>query len=238
LFIAIPQPADTGRAPLTSPRQLWRDVVEGARYLAGWRGALALMGSAMLLNFVLAPSGTLMPLLVTEHFHGDAWMLGWLESGMGVGAIVGGLLLGIWGGFKRRIYTSLTGIVGIGLGIALVGLTPENLFILALAGMSITGMMAPIANGPIHAIMQANIAPEFQGRVFSMIGSLATAMMPLSLLVAAPVAEFLGVRSWFLIGGSVTMVIGVAMFFVPSIRNIESSASNVNMPVAEAGETA
>lgn len=238
LFIAIPQPADTERAPLNSPRQLWRDVVEGARYLAGWRGALALMGSAMLLNFVLAPSSTLMPLLVTQHFHGDAWMLGWLESGMGVGAIIGGLLLGVWGGFKRRIFTSLSGIVGIGMGIAIIGLTPATLFVLALGGMALTGMMAPIANGPIQAIMQANVAPEYQGRVFSLVGSLATAMMPLSLLVAAPVAELLGVRAWFLIGGIITFVIGCGMFFVPSIREIETNRKSIQNNIAESVEPA
>ncbi len=52
---------------------------------------------------------SIIPLLVTEHFKGDAIQLGWLNSGFGIGVIVGGLVLTIWGGFNKRILTILTG---------------------------------------------------------------------------------------------------------------------------------
>ncbi len=102
LFISVPQPKGTTTTPLTSPRQLWREVLEGVKFLRGWPGAMSLVFIATFINFLLAPSDTLMPLLVKNHFNGGAWELSFLASAMGVGFVVGGLALGIWGGFKRR----------------------------------------------------------------------------------------------------------------------------------------
>jgi len=47
--------------------------------------------------------------------------------------------------------------------------------------------------------MQATVAPEMQGRVFSLIQAGATAMTPIGLLIGGPVADRFGVQSWFLL---------------------------------------
>jgi DHA3 family macrolide efflux protein-like MFS transporter len=39
-----------------------------------------------------------------------------MNSTWGIGLVLGGLVLGAWGGFRRRILTSLMGRIGIGLG--------------------------------------------------------------------------------------------------------------------------
>src|ERR1044071_7781407 len=117
---------------------------------------------ALFLNFLFVPTGALVPLLVTRHFGKGAIELGLLESSMGIGIIAGGILLSIWGGFKRKIATSLTGIIGLGLGVMLVGLAPANLFVLAIVGNVILGLMLPIANGPIGALLQSIVRPDMQ----------------------------------------------------------------------------
>lgn len=71
----------------------------GLRYVMGWPGLRWLLGIALVVNFLLTPTSSLMPLLVTEHFSGGALQLGWIQSALGVGVIAGGLLLGTWGGF-------------------------------------------------------------------------------------------------------------------------------------------
>jgi DHA3 family macrolide efflux protein-like MFS transporter len=73
----------------------------------------------------------------------------------------------------------------------------------------------------VFAIIQARVAPELQGRVFTTIGSIASAMMPLGTAVAGPVADWLGVRVWFLVGGAVCALMGVVSFFVPAIVGME-----------------
>ena len=73
----------------------------------------------------------------------------------------------------------------------------------------------------MYAILQATIAPDYQGRVFSLIGSLAGAAAPLGLLVAAPVAEMVGVGVWYLAGGIACVAMGIAGFSAPALMGIE-----------------
>jgi DHA3 family macrolide efflux protein-like MFS transporter len=165
-----------------------------------------------------------MPLLVRNEFDGEALQLAWVESAGGVGIILGGVILGIWGGFKRRILTSLLGLIGIAIGMILIGLTPGTLFFMVVAGMFFVGVMMPLTNGPVMAVVQAVVAPEMQGRVFTLVGSLAAAMSPLGLAVAGPLSDAIGVRTWFILGGIVTGLMGLISLFIPSVMHIEDHA--------------
>lgn len=228
LFIRIPQPVRADAGIVLSPKVLLRDVAEGFRYMKNWKGLLYLTFLAAMLNFLLAPAGTLSPLMVTQHFKAGVWELSMIESSMGIGVVIGGLVLGVWGGFKSKIMTSLTGVVGLGLGVLVFGLAPANAFWMGIVGMVLLGFMNPIANGPLQAIMQSKVAPEMQGRVMGTTGALCSAMMPLSMVVVAPVAEFLGLRVWYWVGGGLTILIGLAALFIPSIMALDSSQKDVS----------
>ena len=88
-----------------------------------------------------------------------------IEAVFSIGMIIGGIILGAWGGFKRKVTTTLTGILGMAFGVALIAIANKDQFALALVGMAITGFMLPIANGPLVAILQAHVEPDIQGRV-------------------------------------------------------------------------
>jgi DHA3 family macrolide efflux protein-like MFS transporter len=201
LFFSIPQPerrtAATGQAS-TGP-SFWQDAREGLAFITSWPGLMAIALMATMINFLLTPTGALLPLLVTEHFEQGPLALGLTETLWGVGMILGGLTLSAWGGFQRKIATTMMGITGIGIGVLLVGLAPANLFAMALAGMFVTGLMVVFANGPLHAIFQVVVPPEMQGRVLSLIGSAAMAMSPISLLIAGPVSDKIGIQTWYLV---------------------------------------
>lgn len=230
LFIHVPQPA---RDALQKKSSYWEDLREGFRYVVRWRGLLGLIILAMILNFLLIPSAALLPLVVTKVFNGGATELGWTEALFGVGMIAGGILLGIWGGFKRRIITSFSGIIGIGIGCILIGFVPANMFYLLLSANFIIGFMQVFANGPLMAIFQSTIAPDKQGRVFSLLGAGATAMMPLSLLFSGPIADQFGIRFWYIFGGSVCILMTILSFFVPAIMKIETNHEAAIVPIAE-----
>ena len=223
-FVVIPQPQKTDAvdSPLLKS-SLGQDMRAGLRYVWEWPGLRAALAMAMVINFVVNPAFSLMPLLVTGHFEGGALQLGWLESGWGIGMLLGGLLLSLWGGFRRRVYTSLAGLVLEGMSVMLIGLAPGNGFWLALAAIFVAGFMNPLINGPFFAILQATVAPEMQGRVFTLAGSLSQAMLPLSLAVAGPVADVVGIRAWYVVGGAVFALMGVGAFFVPVIVNLEQN---------------
>ena len=221
LIVVIPQPAKTKTDDTGQPVRIWEDVKFGFRYLYNWKGMFYLALAATLLNFLLNPGFTFTPLLVTGYFEKGAIELSAIESAFSAGMILGGMILSAWGGFKKNIITTLLGILGLSFGTALIALTPSNMFFMAVVGMAISGFMQPMANGPLFAIMQAHVDPQIQGRIFSMLESMVSAMMPISMLIAAPVAEWIGIRGWLLFGAVGCLVIGLGGFFIPSLMNIE-----------------
>ena len=222
LFVHVPQPErSSGDGSALREVSLLDDVSEGLRYVRGWPGLFAILIIAAVINLLLTPAFSLIPILVTDHFGGEAFELGWLESAWGVGAVAGGLLLSAWGGFRRRILTSLMGLVGIGLGFLLVGLVPSSAFLLAVGGFFLAGVMNPITNGPILSIIQASVDPGMQGRVFTLVQSMSAAATPIGMIIAGPVADALGVRLWYVVGGMGCLLMGAGSFFVPIIVHLE-----------------
>lgn len=219
LYFAIPQPPASPNAPQRSVRQ---DFTAGLRYVLGWPGLLLVLAMVLVINFLLIPTFSVLPLLVTRQFGGGALQLGWLNAAFGGGTIAGGLVLGAWGGFKRRVVTALLGLVGLGAGIVVTGLAPESAYWLAVVALFVAGFMSPIVNGSFGATLQATIAPDMQGRVFSIILSAATALGPLGLLLAGPLADLVGVQPWFIVGGSVCALVGLVGFVLPPVYNFES----------------
>lgn len=227
LFVRIPQPAGLPGAGSVSAITVLRDVRVGLRYIAAWPGMMIILGIAALINFLLNPTGALMPLLITRHFQGGAWHLSAMESAWGVGIIAGGLLLSAWGGFKSRVVTAMFFLSMNAIAVLMVALAPSNLFVLATVGNSLSGFLNPLINGPLFAILQERIAPEMQGRVITLVGSVAGAMAPLGLALAAPVADHLGIRVWWWIGGVACLVMGAGSLLIPAVRHLEDGQAQV-----------
>ena len=220
LIIAIPQPPPRPEVGAQTS-SFWSEMRAGLRYTWGWPGLMAILVMATAINFFIIAALSLMPILVTKHFGGEAMHLAALASTFGIGAIVGGIALGVWGGFRRRILTSLMGLIGIGLGFLLLGVTPATMFWMALATAFLAAVMLPVTNGPIMAVLQATVAPDMQGRVFTLTGSVATAIAPLSLAIAGPMADLLGVQVWYIASGVVCIGMGTLAFFIPAITRLE-----------------
>jgi DHA3 family macrolide efflux protein-like MFS transporter len=222
-LVSIPQPSRDlpepgGRGIIGG---VWQDVREGLRYVYEWRGVFYLLILAALCNFFGNPGSALMPILVTKHFGGGVVELGWMNSAYGVGFLIGGLALGMWGGFRRRIVTMLTGWFFMGLSILLIALAPANALWLALVGTFIGGFMNPIANGTALALLQTIVVPEMQGRVLMVVMSLTVAVAPISMAAAGPIADAWGVRVWYIIGGVGPALLMLAAFFAPPIMHLE-----------------
>lgn len=232
LFIGIPRPpslqANGGSSILVSLR-------EGLGYIRTKTGVLLIVAMAMAINFLLTPAFSLQPILVTTHFNGGAVELGWLQSAHGVGLILGGMTLGVWGGFRRRAVTSFLALVVSGVAFAVIGMAPPTAFLLAVGGTFFAGFLNPIINGPLIAILQAKVPAEVQGRVFSLIQTGAQFMAPLGLALGGPVSDSLGVSFWFLLGGVIMSLMGAGAFFVRSILYVEDANFEVVAPGGEAG---
>jgi DHA3 family macrolide efflux protein-like MFS transporter len=226
LFIALPRPQRT-RGPRAS---VWGDLRAGLAYVLGWPALMAVLAMVMLINFLLQPTEALLPLLVRRHFAGGAIELGWVVAANGLGVVLGGAVLGVWGGFRRRVVTAQLGLVGLGAGVMLTGLAPPTWLWLAVAGALVSGLMQPIVNGSYGAALQASIAPEMQGRVFALILSIASAMSPLGLALAGPLSDLFGVQIWFLVGGAVCALMGVVGLLIPAVMALEPGGEHASGP--------
>jgi DHA3 family macrolide efflux protein-like MFS transporter len=222
MFYMIPQPVREVDENGNHKTSVLQDMKEGFVYILSWRGLMAVCILALMANFLLTPTGSLMPLLVTKHFGLGALQFGLMDSVFAFGMVCGGVALGVWGGFKKKIVTSMLGVIGIGLGVLIVGFTPANMFWLAVVGMTLSGVMNPITNGPLNAIIQSTVKPEMQGRVMGVIVSLATLMTPLSLAIAGPISDAIGIRTWYWISGLLCLLMGIGAFFTPVIMNVEN----------------
>jgi DHA3 family macrolide efflux protein-like MFS transporter len=222
LFNQIPQPVRDIQAQVT----FWQDFKAGFSYIIAWRGLVMLLGLVMVINFFFSAAEPLTPLLITKHFAGNAEQLGlWLAS-FAVGTVVGGVFLGAWGGFKRKVITAQTGLIIMGLCTAVVGLIPAGLFWTGLAANSIVGFLLPIINGSYGATLQAVVKPEMQGRVFAFIGSAAMLVSPIALMIAGPFADAFGIQLWFLVAGLACTLMGILGFFSSNVMQMEKTRTS------------
>lgn len=223
LFINIPQPEPTAEQ-LSGKFSLWQETLSGFRYVFGWPALAIIILTATLLNFFVAPTFSLLPLLVKTHFQGGALELSYLNSIFGVGAIMGGIFLGVWGGFRRKIVNIGVAIFGLGLTSFIIGLLPESGYWIAFGALWFGGMMLPIANGTLGSIFQGAVEPAMQGRVFSALGSAANAITPIGYALAGPLSDKYGIQIWFIVTGVVFFVTATAQLTLPILADIDQQA--------------
>lgn len=219
VFIQVPQPersaVDEGKTTV------WTDFKAGLHYMFNWPGLLIIGLMTVGINFTIIPAFSLLPLMVKDYFGGSAIHLGWVESAMGAGMIIGGALLGIWGGFSRKILTSLVGLMGMGAGTLVLALAPSSAISLAVGAALLVGFMTPMTMGPFYAIIQSSVEANMQARIFSLLSSVGTAIVPLGLMIAGPVADRVGIQAWFLLGGILCIFMSVTGLFIPAVMNME-----------------
>ena len=219
LFFAIPQPKISPEKA-NGKHTILTDLAEGWNYVVGWPSLLSIIIISMLVNLLITPAFSLLPLVITEHFGMGAYELGFINSAFGIGVIVGGLVLSAWGGFKNRILTSIAALTLSGGALLAIGLAPSNYYLLAVTGMAIFGFLNPMVNGPLMAVLQAKVEPDIQGRVFTLLTAGAGLASPLGLIIAGPVSDATNNQIWFLVGGALTIITGVVAFFHKEIRKI------------------
>jgi len=117
--------------------------------------------------------------LASEAFVGLAMTMN------AVGSLLGGFVMGVWGGTRRRVDGMLGFAAVYGLGTMLVGLRPEPIFFLI--GLFTTGMTISLLNAHWLALIQNKVGLELQGRVMAMNQMLGWAMMPLGFLTVTPI---------------------------------------------------
>jgi DHA3 family macrolide efflux protein-like MFS transporter len=55
-------------------------------------------------------------------------------------------------------------------------------------------------------------------------------MTPLGLMIAGPVSDMIGIRAWYWVAGILTLLMGLAGFFIPVVMNVENDHEAANQP--------
>ena len=140
--------------------------------------------------------------------------------------VAGGVLLSAWGGLKRRMSTSLLGTTGMCLSVLVVALAPSHALWLALVGIGFFGLTWSVHTGAQRAALQSAIAPAMQGRYWAVHRSLFSCLGPISLAIAAPLADVWGVRLFWFLRAALTVIALLIRRFTPDIYYIEDAAQH------------
>ena len=183
----IPQPkltTDTGDGD-GKPSML-KDAVFGWKYLQERPGLITLLLYFAVVNFFLSLSSVLVAPLILSF--GTPTEMGVVQMAGGSAMLIGGLLIGAWGGPKaKRVWGVILTIFLSGFGFLIVGLQAK-VWSIGL-GMFVFLFFIPIAAALSQAVWQVKIPPDVQGRVFAMRAMLSYSIIPLSNLLAGPLAD-------------------------------------------------
>lgn len=245
LFVVfIPQP-ERSAAGIEGQGSIWKESAYGFRYIFDRPSLTGLLSIFFMINFIAQFSFVLLSPMILARTSEDQVVLGTIMSIFGIGGLVGGLALSVWGGPKRKINGVLMGLaLSSLLGITLMGLGQSTL--IWAVGAFLTMFFIPIINGSSQAIWQSKVAPDVQGRVFSVRRLMAQISAPLAMLLAGPLADNIfepamqlggslepifgglvgsgagaGMSLIFIITGLLGMAASLTGYLVPAIRNVE-----------------
>lgn len=217
-LVSIPKPEVGGQAERGS---VFREMKEGYLALRTDQGLFALLWIGVLFVLIFMPISALFPLMSLQYFGGTVAHASVVEIAFSVGMLAGGLLLGVWGGFKNRAFTLAAAILLIGLGLTVSGLLSVTMFASFVVCSAVMGFAGPFYSGVQMALYQERIKPEYLGRVFSLHGSVVSLAMPLGLLFCGVFADQIGVSRWFLLSGVMMLGVAALCLLAPAVRMLD-----------------
>lgn len=265
IYVPKPEHTDAGHEA-AGEGNIFREAVYGFKYIIQ-RPSLLGLQITFLVGNLLANMGaiTLLAPMILARTDNNAWLFGLSQTIGSVGIVIGGLIIGAWGGFKRRVHGVLLGwaaaflfeAIVIGLGRA----EPTWMMSLWAIGIFTSALFFPLVNGSNQAIWMAKVAPDVQGRVFSARRLIAWFASPIGALIAGPLADFVmepamreggsltGTFGWlvgvgpgagmsliFILTGIVGLVFSLGMYLVPAVRDAESLLPDHEAKIAAEGE--
>ena len=184
----IPRPTADGSAA-TASKLSWSNLTFGFRYILGKPGLMAMVLAFSLFAFPSDIGKALYNPMILARSGGDAQVLGMVTTAAGVGGVLGALLVGWRGGFKRRIHGMLLGFAGTGCCKIVLGCGQTPL-VWILAHFLAT-LLIPLYYSSSNAIWYAKVPPTLQGRVLAADQLIGLAIAALAPLIAGPLADLI-----------------------------------------------
>lgn len=201
-------------------RQAFIDLRDGFAYLLRTRWLFAtLVFSIILVFLIMGPIEVLLPFAVKDQTGGGAGAFALALAAFGVGGAVGSLTVASLP-LPRRYLTLMILAWGVGcVPLAIVGFT-SWLWVMVIA-LFLVGVLFDGAQVVWGTLLQRRVPPSMLGRVSSLDFFVSLALMPISMAVAGPVGELIGLAPAFLIAGLVPPFLAFATLALAKLRDDE-----------------
>ena len=186
LVIRVPQPIQS-KTSVKAGRGLLQEAAFGFRFMLDHPGLLLIQANFLMVNLISGMSTMLRTPMVLARTGNNEFILGIVSSVMAGGGLVGGLVMSVWGGPKRRIIGVLTGLILMNLSRAILGLGRE-VVAWSLGGFLIMFFIA-LTNSTNQAFWQAKTPADVQGRVFATRRLTGQLSFPIAVLIAGPLSD-------------------------------------------------
>ncbi|UCB60074.1 MAG: MFS transporter [Candidatus Bathyarchaeota archaeon] len=229
LLIVIPsvrKPLD--RAAAEHKPSFSEEFAAGLGFIRNARGLMPLLITATMLNFSLTPLSTQLPYYIRVDHFGGPGDLAFVAAFFGAGSLLGGLTMSILKGFKRKMATGVLFVYVIFVGYTIIALTPTGMFWVMALGALVGSFAPPVFNVSLITILQTVVPLQMQGRVNSVLTALATAAMPVAMIISGPLAEYMGTSYLFLgcvVVGVATLTVSWFFTDMKHVEDMEASSS-------------
>jgi MFS transporter, DHA3 family, macrolide efflux protein len=188
LLLSIPR-SPRKDIPAFNLRSFINDLKFGLNYIAARVGLRQLLSIYAGINLMagLTWYGVLAPMVLARTGQ-DELSLAAVQGAMGVGGVLGGLFISLWGGPRNRIH-GILGWCGVSffLGDLLIGLGQAP--VMWMIGVFMGSLFIPVVISSEQAIWGAKVDPTVQGRVFAVKDMLRTASTPVGYLLGGLLAD-------------------------------------------------
>ena len=198
-----------------------KEMKDGFYILKENKGLFALLLIGTLYMLVYMPINALYPLISMEYFKGTPMHVSITEIAYASGMLIGSMLLGLFGSYKKRIILITASIFMMGASLTISGLLPTSGFVIFVVCCAVMGLSVPFYSGVQTALFQEKIKPEYLGRVFSLTGSIMSLAMPVGLILSGIFADRIGVNNWFLISGILIVGIAIVCPLIPAVKSLD-----------------
>jgi len=201
---------------------MWQSMKAGFAYLKTKPVIMAIIWIALMINFCFGAFEVGYSYVLIEKLKMASMHFGITEGAFALGMLIMSIYFSVRTEVKYPLLVSKRGILAMGFFMAMTGFPlivsmPYNVniayYIVLMFGF---GSMIILVNTPIQVMMQKQIDDDYKGRIFSILETMAMALMPLGMVIYGFLYDVFPAQ-WILLASTIFLVGVVIVLARPSI---------------------
>ncbi len=198
-------------------------------------GLVIMIILSMLLNFLIRPLDTLMPLYINVNHGGTAGHLALTMIIFQGGLIAGAIVASVKKEWNNKIRVIFISIIIALVGYLIFAIAPKRSYLILGIGGVILGFNLPIINALYQTFLQTTVPPDKIGRVSSIDSTFSSAISPIGALLSGPLTVLNGIQSLLFYCALIGIIYTVIIWCFTGIRKVdidsESNLEKINIEI-------